>query len=261
MDSDPLLTWGAVDWKDPDGGILRFLPYCPLVNHADNVEWDGLALIASSEDLALWSDQDKEEADSPGIVRDAMIANLGPSGRVVKEMVTLDDSDVACFPDPVPFNLLQKARSEKRRIWCIEPNLDDSKWVDMTLLIADSRTRVRSLLRAIGATRRVMKMAKIIAMEPPSINRTSFHIAASLQAAWWRNEMESVPLSLLDAIHERLAARLRGALSQLRTDLDGQVDDGGEKVMLVPVPQVRLPEVLEALGDLPEPEDFTMEEE
>ena len=73
--------------------------------------------------------------------------------------------------------------------------------------------------------------------------------------------MESVPLSLLDAIHERLAARLRGALSQLRTGLDGQVDDGGEKVMLVPVPQVRLPEVLEALGDLPEPEDFTMEEE
>ncbi len=101
MDSDPLLTWGAVDWKDPDGGILRFLPYCPLVNHADNVEWDGLALIASSEDLALWSDQDKEEADSPGIVRDAMIANLGSSGRVVKEMATLDDSDVACFPDPL----------------------------------------------------------------------------------------------------------------------------------------------------------------
>ena len=31
--------------------------------------------------------------------------------------------------------------------------------------------------------------------------------------------------------------------------------------MLVPVPQVRLPEVLEALGGLPESEDFTMEEE
>ena len=173
----------------------------------------------------------------------------------------LDDSDVACFPDPVPYNLVQKARSEGNRIWCIEPNLDDSKWVEMTLLIADSRTRTRSLLRAIGANRRVMKMAKSIAMESPSIDRISFHIAASLQAAWWRNEMESVPMPLLEAIHERLAARLRGALSQLSTDLDEQVDDGGDKVMLVPVPQVRLPEVLEALGGLPEPEDFTTEEE
>ena len=261
MDSDPLLTWGAVDWKDPDGGILRLLPYCPLVNHADDVEWDGLALLVSSEDIALWDDQHREEKDSPGIVRDAMIANLGPSGRVVKEMVTLDDPDIACFPDPVPYNLHQYARSEGRRVWCIEPNFDDSSWVDMTLLIADSKTRTRSLLRAIGANRRVMKMAKAIAMEPPSTDHISFHIAASLQAAWWRNEMESVSEEILGALHVRLAARLRGALSQLRADLDGQVDDGDEKVMLVPVPQVRLPEVLEALGSLPESEDFTMEEE
>ena len=261
MDSDPLLTWGAVDWKDPEGGILRLLPYCPLVNHADDVEWDGLALLVSSEDIALWDDQHREEKDSPGIVRDAMIANLGPSGRVVKEMAMLDDSDVACFPDPVPYNLLCKSRNEGSRIWCIEPNLDDSRWVDMTLLIADSRTRTRSLLRAIGANRRVMKAAKNIAMEAPSIDRISFHIAASLQAAWWRNEMESVPKTISDDLHERLAARLRGALSQLRAGLDGQVDDGDEKVMLVPVPQVRLPEVLEALGSLPESEDFTMEEE
>ncbi len=261
MKPAPLLTWGAVDWQDPDGGIIRFLPYCPLVDSAEEVEWSGLSLIASTEDLALWSDQRREEADSPGIVRDAMIANLGPSGRVVKEMVTLDDPDIACFPDPVPYKLLQYARSEGRRIWCIEPNFDDSSWVDMTLLIADSRTRTRSLLRAIGANRRVMKMAKAIAMEPPSTDHISFHIAASLQAAWWRNEMESVPKDILGALHVRLAARLRGALSQLRDDLDGQVDDGDAKVMLVPVPQVRLPEVLEALGSMPESEDFTMEEE
>ena len=261
MEPASLLTWEVVDWKDPNGGTIRLLPYCPLVNYAGEVEWNGLALIASTEDLALWSDQRREESDSPGIVRDAMIANLGPSGRVVKEMFILDDPDIACFPDPVPYNLLQYARSNGRRIWCIEPNFDDPRWVDLTLLIADSRTRARSLLRAIGANRRVMKVAKSIAMEPPSTDRISFHIAASLQAAWWRNEMDSVPKTILDALHERLAARLRGALSQLRADLDGQVDDGDEKVMLVPVPQVRLPEVLEALGGLPESEDFTMEEE
>ena len=75
------------------------------------------------------------------------------------------------------------------------------------------------------------------------------------------------PPSSLDDLPQSLGGGFwRGFLSQqsVRSNppiLDGQVDDGDEKVMLVPVPQVRLPEVLEALGGLPESEDFTMEEE
>ena len=51
MDSTPC-SYGAVDWKDPAEVFFASF-HIALVNHADSVEWDGLALIASGEDSPM----------------------------------------------------------------------------------------------------------------------------------------------------------------------------------------------------------------
>ena len=47
--------------------------------------------MASSEEPQLWDEQYEEDQESPNIVRDAMIAQMGHSGRMVKEMSFLEN--------------------------------------------------------------------------------------------------------------------------------------------------------------------------
>ena len=54
---------------------------------------------------------------------------------------------------------------------------------------------------------------------------------------------------------------MRGALSSLRNQLNEQIDDEEAVVLLVPVPQVRIRGVLDALNELPDAENMKQEEE
>ena len=47
------LDWSPVNWDDPDGGIVRLLPFSPSESFG---EWHGLALMASSEEPQLWKE-------------------------------------------------------------------------------------------------------------------------------------------------------------------------------------------------------------
>ena len=263
MSSGISLDWACTDWSDPEGGIIRILPFAPLVKFSESTqEWDGLALMVSSEDPLLWIDQDKEEKKSPNIVRDAMIAQMGHSGKMVKEMSLLDRKTIGCFPDPIPFSMYKKAKDGGKPIWFLEPDLDDDKWVEITLQGVEERTRFRNLVRSIGSVRRMMRIAKSIATETvPTGDDADHHIAASLSAAWWMVESAHLSDDLHHKINHRIVSRIRGALSFLRNHPNGQIDDEEAVVLLVPVPQVRIRRVLEALKDLPDAEKMKKEEE
>ncbi len=263
MSSGISLDWKCIDWNDPKGGVVRILPFAPLVKFSKSPpDWHGLALMVSSEDPLLWIDQDKEEKKSPHIVRDAMIAQMGHSGKMVKEMSLLDRETIGCFPDPIPFSMYNFAKDDGKPIWFLEPDLDDDKWVEITLKGVEERTKIRNLVRSIGSVRRMMRTAKSIATKTtPNVNDADYHIAASLSAAWWMVESGHLSEDLHQQINHRIASRIRGALSSLRNHPNEQIDDEEAVVLLVPVAQVRIRGVLEALKDLPDAENMKQEEE
>lgn len=263
MSNDISLDWFPVNWEDPKGGIVRLIPFSPLVDFSESVgEWHGLALMASSEDPELWNDQFKEEQDSPNIVRDAMIAQLGHSGRMVKEMTFLERESIGKFPDPIPFKLFQLAESKIKPVWFLEPDLDDENWVELTLEGVDQRTKLWNLIKSIGSGRKMMKIARIFAeATSPHSDDLQIHIGASLSAAWWVVETNHLTEDLHTRINHRIASRIRGSLFGLCQHLNGQIDDEESVVLLVPVPMVRLQGVLSALDGLPESEEMKQEEE
>jgi len=263
MSSGISLDWACIDWGDPEGGVIRILPFTPLVKFSESIQdWDGLALMVSSEDPLLWIDQEQEEMKSPNIVRDAMIAQMGHSGKMVKEMSLLSRETIGCFPDPIPFSMYNFAKSNRKPIWFLEPDLDDEEWVEITLEGVGERTNLRNLVRSIGSVRRMMRIAKSIATETtPDGDDAEYHIAASLSAAWWMVESAHLSENLHHKINHRIASRMRGALSSLRNQLNEQIDDEEAVVLLVPVPQVRIRGVLDALNELPDAENMKQEEE
>ena len=41
------LDWSCVDWDDPEGGLVQFLPFAPLVNYSEfHSDWHGLASVS-----------------------------------------------------------------------------------------------------------------------------------------------------------------------------------------------------------------------
>ena len=257
------LDWSPVNWEDPDGGIVRLLPFSPLVDFSESFgEWHGLALMASSEEPQLWKEQYEEEEESPNIVRDAMIAQMGHSGRMVKEMTFLEHESIGKFPDPIPFKCFQTAKNLANPIWFLEPDMDDDNWVKLTLEGVDYRASIWNLIRSIGSGRKMMKIARTIAKETsPHSDDLRIHIASSLSAAWWFIETNHLTEELHERINHRIASRIRGSLRSLCESLDEQIDDEESAVLLVPVPLVRLSGVLVALELLPDTEEMKEEEE
>ncbi len=257
------LDWRPINWTDPEGGVVRLLPFSPLVDFSESFgEWHGLALIASSEDPLLWKDQFEEEQESPNIVRDAMIAQMGHSGRLIKEMTFLERESIGKFPDPIPFASFRAAMTSHKPVWYLEPDMNDEDWVKLTLEGVDQRTKIWNLVRSIGSGRMMMKYARRIAdQSPPYSDDFQLHIASSLSAAWWLIESNHLTEDLHTRTDERIASRIRGSLSCLLRDFDGQIDVEESAVLLVPVPQVRLQGVLAALRKLPDAETMKQEEE
>ena len=252
------LDWNPVNWEDPRGGTVRLLPFCPLVDFSESFgEWHGLALMASSEEPQLWEEQYGEEQESPNIVRDAMIAQMGHSGRMVKEMTFLEHESIGRFPDPIPFKSFQTAKNSLKPIWFLEPDMDDEDWVQLTLEGVDHRASIWNLIRSIGSGRKMMKIARNIAKEtPPHSDDLHLHIASSLSAAWWFIETNHLTEDLHERINLRIASRIRGSLRSLCESFDEQVDVEKSAVLLVPVPLVRLNGVLAALQVLPDTEEM-----
>lgn len=257
------LDWSPVNWEDPDGGIVRILPFSPLVDFSESFgEWHGLALMASSEEPQLWNEQYEEDRESPNIVRDAMIAQMGHSGRMVKEMAFLEHESIGKFPDPIPFKSFQLAIKTDNPVWFLEPDMDDENWVKLTLDGVDQRASIWNLIRSIGSGRKMMRIARTIAKSTsPRSDNLQIHIASSLSAAWWIIETNHLTEDLHMRINHRIASRIRGSLRSLCEFHNGQIDVEKSVVLLVPVPLVRLQGVLAALDTLPDTEEMKQEEE
>ena len=75
----------------------------------------------------------RKDRESPNIVRDAMIAQMGHSGRMVKEMTFLEHESIGKFPDPIPFKSFQLAIKTDNPVWFLEPDIDDENWVKLTM--------------------------------------------------------------------------------------------------------------------------------
>ena len=65
------LGWLPVIIEDPDGGRIVLYPHLPCVRMPSELRtrehWDGLALIASAEEVRGWPAEEKEDQDSPGV--------------------------------------------------------------------------------------------------------------------------------------------------------------------------------------------------
>ena len=71
------LHWDEVIYKDPMGGKIILWPHLPCIMMPSSMRvrnWDGLALLYSSEDIAILKIEDELEIQNPGVNVQAVLA-------------------------------------------------------------------------------------------------------------------------------------------------------------------------------------------
>ena len=266
------LTWSPIEWNDPNGGVIRLWPFLPNVVYSADLrrtegEWDGVAFLLPDDEHEIWNSQVDEEKSSPGINRDGIISSGGTLARMMLGMSTIESIQTCKFPDPEPRRILQAALSPSgngpRPVFFIEP--DDEKWTEWVEDCADEMVRLKNLTRSIFSRRIWRKVLRnsIQSTVPPRTERDDekaggFAQASALAAAWWTRSESVLNHELQIRRDERLAARLRGALETL---CGGQIHGEDAPVLIVPIMQAWLPNILAALEKSPRPEHVGEEEE
>lgn len=274
------LSWEPIDIADPEGGVIRLWPHLPTVVYPKALrrttgEWQGLGLLLSSEEPELWAEQEESERVSRGINRDASAAQGGLTGRLMSGMKSIEDIQCGRFPDPELIRLFRAANKqggkEQRPTYFIEPDMDDEKWLAWTESLTEELVRPMRLAGQIFAHskwKRALKKSMKETVPPSSVreDEVAFALAeaSALTDAWWNSNESMLTPELCEQRNQRFAARLRGALSNLRAeaeDAGGQFDDEAAPVLLVPVTQSWLADIAEALENHPIPETIDPTEE
>lgn len=249
-----LLVWEDHYWDDPEGGRILFHGVLPTVVYPQamrpRVSWHGLALVAGEDDLEVWAFEDKSEKESAGInLTEAMLGG-GATQLYLERLIMLEEISGGRFPDPEPWRLLRLARKHERKVYNLEPPLDDEDWVEQLTDEADYLTRWRTLLKIPRQGRRfgkLLKQARALSSPPPN-GPIELQAASALAAAWWWLLEESLSEELRLRRDRRICARLRGAMAETRAE------HGDDAILLVPSPQVRIGELLAILDEGIEPE-------
>ena len=67
----PILSWDDLVWSDPDGGKIILHGTLPTVifplKMRPRESWHGIALLESPDVVDLWVQEEKDEAESPGV--------------------------------------------------------------------------------------------------------------------------------------------------------------------------------------------------
>ncbi len=262
----PHLTWDSVIFSDPDGGKIVLWPHLPCVRMPNALRpresWDGLALLASSNDLAEWRIEEEQERDSPGIHRDSALTSGTAFGRLVSDLVELE-IDGPNIPDPEQIRLIKHAENARggMPIYSIEPNLDDEIWEDYLTRSADEQVRLGNLLATLRTSKRwkTTRRAAISQIEKNNYVDVELGAASASSVTWWLEEERWNSDELNSERNLRFASRLRGALRDL---CDSRVDDGGaqDRTLLVPIHQAWLPSMSEAISSWPDVELVVTEE-
>ena len=250
------LDWQDIHWEDPDGGTIvlhGILPTVVLPNGMrPRLNWHGLGIMGSSEEIEVWAEEEKSEAKDSGINLDSAILNGGLDGLYLEMLAYgVEGLQVGKFPDPEPRRLHKAAVNHERPVFFAEPDMDDEDWAEFLGKEARAMTRPLKLARIVFTSRRwrkgIKKMRKHV-VEQPSREPDGLQAASALAATWWQLNRENSEEELNHARDSRFASRLRGALASLRAG------HGNEAVLLVPIQQAWRSAMLTALESLPDAE-------
>tara|TARA_B100001778_G_scaffold195006_1_gene160762 strand:- start:3773 stop:4570 length:798 start_codon:yes stop_codon:yes gene_type:complete len=250
------LDWQDIHWEDPDGGTIVLhgvLPTVVLPNGMrPRLNWHGLGIMGSSEEIEVWAEEEKSEVKDSGINLDSAILNGGLDGLYLEMLAYgVEGLQVGKFPDPEPRRLHKAAVNHERPVFFAEPDMDDEDWAEFLGKEAKAMTRPLKLARIIFTSRRwrkgIKKMRKHV-VEQPSREPDGLQAASALAATWWQLNRENSEEELNHARDSRFASRLRGALASLRAE------HGNEAVLLVPIQQAWRSAMLTALESLPDAE-------
>ena len=250
------LDWQDIHWEDPDGGTIVLhgvLPTVVLPNGMrPRLNWHGLGIMGSSEEIEVWAEEEKSEAKDSGINLDSAILNGGLDGLYLEMLAYgVEGLQVGKFPDPDPRRLHKAAVNHERPVFFAEPDMDDEDWAEFLGKEARAMTRPLKLARIVFTSRRwrkgIKKMRKHV-VEQPSREPDGLQAASALAATWWQLNRENSEEELNHARDSRFASRLRGALASLRAE------HGNEAVLLVPIQQAWRSAMLTALESLPDAE-------
>ena len=241
----PRLRWESSEFHDPLGGIILLWPYLPCVRMPSELRprnWDGLALIASPDEISSVREEEEQDKNSPGVHVDSAASSGTTLGMLVRDLRELEIAG-PFIPDPERIRLIRHAENSRGGlpIYAIEPGIDDPDWLEWQSLWADEQVKFRNLLATLFRNRRWSRLrnSAINQVESHKSVNADLGAAATVCAAWWAEERTGLTPSLIDRRDKRIAARLRGALSDLR-GVDGGDSDAGAPTLLVPVQQANL---------------------
>ena len=142
----------------------------------------------------------------------------------------------------------------QRPVFFIEPLADDEDWGDYLTQEARAVSHWRKLLGMVRVGKRWNKSIKrhlFEAQPPPKGQSVDYSSAAVLASAWWElTEWLSTP-ALAQRRDARYAARIRGALAELRAT------EGDDATLLVALHRPHVPAVLAALEANNDPEEIS----
>ena len=250
------IGWEDLVWHDPDGGIIVLHGTIPTVVYPrklrPSVEWHGLALLESDEVVELWEQEEKDEAESSGVNLAHGLVSGGTMGIFLEEVTQIEEVTSGRFPDPEPRRVHRLAQRHNRPVFFIEPELDDEDWIAHMVAEAKEVSRWKKLLGLVTVGKKWRKRVKINVFEaqkPPKGVTANLSSAAVLCATWWDLNEWLIGEKIAKARNERFAARLRGALKELRNE------HGEGAVLLVPLFLPWRGSIFEELTNLPEVEE------
>lgn len=253
------LEWGDCVWEDPDGGKILLHSVLPTVVYPRSMRtretWHGLALLESPDVVDLWIQEEKDEAESPGVNLSHGLISGGAFGIFLEEVSMVEDVTSGRFPDPEPRRLHRNAVRHERPVFFIEPTADDERWNEHLTREAKAASHWRKLLGMIsigGKWRKRVKKNIFDAQKPPKGVSPNFGSAAVLSATWWDLSDWTISPEVAAARDQRYAARLRGALSALRQE------HGSDATLLLVLYLPHRNAVLGALDSLPDGEEISL---
>ena len=250
------IGWEDLVWDDPNGGKIVLHGTIPTVVYPrklrPSVEWHGLALLESDEVVELWEQEEKDEAESSGVNLAHGLVSGGTMGIFLEEVTQIEEVTSGRFPDPEPRRVHRLAQRHNRPVFFIEPELDDEDWIAHMIAEAKEVSRWKKLLGLVTVGKKWRKRVKINifeAQKPPKGVTANLSSAAVLCATWWDLNEWLIGEKIAKARNERFAARLRGALKELRSE------HGKGAVLLVPLFLPWRSSIFEELTSLPEVEE------
>ena len=250
--------WTDAVWEDPDGGTVILHGTMPTVVFPNAMRpravWHGLALLESPDVVDLWIQEEADEAESQGVNLTHAMLSGGAFGKYVEGISTLENLQGGRFPDPEPRRLQRNADRHNRPVFFIEPLADDEDWGDYLTQEARAVSHWKKLLGMIRVGKRWKKSVKhhlFNAQPPPKGQSVDYATASVLAAAWWDlSEWLSTP-ELAQRRNARYAARIRGALAELRAN------EGEDATLLLVVHRPHARAMLDALKAGPSPEEIS----